>query len=346
MSALAPPRRLLRAGVAQMRATDDRDANFRCCARLCAAARDRGCALLCLPECFHFIGGGSTCLASGDIAEPLTGPTIARFKALAVEHGLTLALGGFQEAVDGAGTAAAAAAASGGGGGATAAAGAIRKKVYNTHLVISAAGEIVAAYRKLHLFDYKDGGLVESNFTTAGDTPCVTPLGEYTLGLSTCYDLRFPALYQLLRAMGAHILLVPAAFTLKTGRAHWHTLLRARAIETQSYVLAAAQVGQHTSRRASFGHAMIVDPWGTVVAEAKHGFPVTTRSDAEEEEVRQQGQVVVADLDLGLVNTIRSKMPITDHMRPDVYGSPLEAHHRGRRLREQAAADARTDATS
>ena len=329
-----PPRRLLRAGVAQMCATDDRDANFRCCARLCAAARGRGCALLCLPECFHFIGGGAKGLASADIAEPLTGPTVERFKALAMEHGMALALGGFQEAV---GSAACA-------GDAASAAVAMPQKVYNTHLVISAEGEIVATYRKLHLFDYKAGGLVESSFTVAGNAPCVSPLGAFNLGLSTCYDLRFPALYQLLRALDAHIILVPAAFTLKTGRAHWHTLIRARAIETQSYVLAAAQVGQHTHRRASFGHAMIVDPWGTVLVEANEAFAATC-SDAEEEEVRQQGQVIVADLDLGLVEQVRKNMPIAEHTRPDVYGSPLEAH-RARKLREQHTAEASKGATS
>ena len=150
---------------------------------------------------------------------------------------------------------------------------------------------------------------MESSFTIAGDEAKVVKCDQgINFGLSTCYDLRFPELYQVLRSLEANVMLIPSAFTEKTGVAHWHILCRARAIETQSYVLAAAQGGAHNEKRTSFGHALIIDPWGNIVAEGEKNEMMSSGS-----------QLLVADLDLELIQQIRQKMPIEIHKRHDVY---------------------------
>ncbi|KAI8989311.1 nitrilase [Pilobolus umbonatus] len=180
--------------------------------------------------------------------------------------------------------------------------------VYNTHIVINEQGSIMETYRKLHLFnvDIENGPrLMESDSTKEGTSivsPVATPLG--VLGLQTCYDMRFPELSLLLRRRGAELLAFPSAFTIKTGMAHWETLLRARAIENQSYVIASAQIGQHNEKRASYGNAMIVDPWGTVLAKC----PDTMES-----------SLAVAPIDLGYLRKIRLEMPVLEHRRNDLY---------------------------
>ena len=230
-------------------------------------------------------------MKSVDIAETLEGPTIQKYQDLARATNLTLSLGGFQEKSEDA------------------------SKVYNTHVVIDPTGTLIAAYRKIHLFDYEAGGLMESTFTLPGNriqtVQCAAVnCDAVTVGLSTCYDVRFPQMYQTLRDLGASLILVPSAFTVATGTAHWHCLLRARAIETQSYVLAAAQAGIHNEKRTSYGHALVVDPWGVVVAEA-HSEGEGEGSSAE--------QLLIVDVDLALVDRIRTKMPIAEHTRNDVY---------------------------
>ena len=179
------------------------------------------------------------------------------------------------------------------------------RKRYNAHVVVDASGSIRAAYRKIHLFDVDMGDvngpvLMESRTAAAGETlvTCDSPAGK--LGLTVCYDLRFPEMFARLRyELGCEMMLVPSAFTKPTGQAHWETLLRARAIETQSYVVAAAQAGTHSEGRASHGHAMVVDPWGKVVAEL----------DGEET------GIAVADVDLGYLKDVRSRIPVETHRR-------------------------------
>ncbi|KAG0161985.1 Nitrilase [Apophysomyces sp. BC1034] len=184
----------------------------------------------------------------------------------------------------------------------------ILNRIYNTHVVIDACGEIVSTYRKLHLFDVDIRGgprLMESDTTIGGKDvhqPICTPLGM--VGLQICYDIRFAELAISQRRRGADILTYPSAFTVKTGAAHWEPLLRARAIETQTYVIASAQRGQHNPKRESYGHAMIVDPWGTVVA-----------SCAESEEP----SLAFAPVDLEFLNKLRMDMPVMGHRRYDVY---------------------------
>lgn len=163
------------------------------------------------------------------------------------------------------------------------------------------AGELVGRYRKTHLFDVQlpDGRtLRESEGTTPGDESVVVDVLGYRVGLSICYDLRFPSLFAALAERGAELFTVPAAFTDQTGAAHWHVLLRARAIEWQCWLVAAGQWGQHPGSRRSYGHSSIVDPWGTVVAEAsnREGF-------------------VVADLDKRWLQDVRRRIPCAEHRR-------------------------------
>jgi deaminated glutathione amidase len=192
------------------------------------------------------------------------------------------------------------------------------RRVYNTHVIVNDQGLVQARYHKIHLFDVDIPGQVslQESATTAPGTDIVvcenTPLG--TLGLTTCYDVRFPEQYQALRRRGADIVLVPSAFTVPTGQAHWHTLLRARAIETQCYVLAAAQYGRHNEKRTSFGHALAVDPWGTILADAG-GYPSNDDDNHDDNVVLPQPppSIITAEIDLDYLQQIRAHMPIEMH---------------------------------
>jgi len=275
-----------RLAVAQMCSGGDTEANLAACERLAGLASRAGCALLCLPECCTFLGERDVDALS--VAEPLPegGPLLRRLQELARSHNLWLSLGGVPEASS------------------------TPQRRYNTHVVLSNTGQVVAAYRKLHLFDLEipaSVSLRESNVTLPGASvaPSVaSPVGA--LGLAVCYDLRFPEVFTALRhTHGAQVILLPAAFTRPTGEAHWETLLRARAIETQCFLAAAAQCGQHNAKRASHGHACIIDPWGTVLARVPEGPDV-------------EG-IAVAEVDLRWLRTVRERMPIDAHRRADVY---------------------------
>ncbi|CAD7702793.1 unnamed protein product [Ostreobium quekettii] len=252
------------------------ETNYSVCRDLALQAANANCRMLFLPECFSLLGDHHS--VSIEKAESLDGPAMARYTALAKELGIWLSLGGFQET------------------------GPDKDHIYNTHVIVSDKGEIVAKYRKIHLFNVDIPGgpmLLESRFTAAGEelVTCDAPVGR--LGLTVCYDLRFPELYQKLRfEHGADILLIPSAFTKPTGEAHWEVLLRARAVECQCYVIAAAQAGKHNDKRESYGHSMIIDPWGAIVAKLED--PLATG-------------IAVADVDLGYVNRLRATMPIEGH---------------------------------
>lgn len=279
-----------RLAVGQMTSTGDTDTNLAACARLASQAAAAGASLLSLPECCTFLGDRDTDALGVAEALPQGGRVLSHLQALAQKHKLWLSLGGVPEASDVAG------------------------KRYNTHLVLDDTGAIVAKYRKIHLFDLElpsqGVSLRESNVTLPGtEAPPVveTPVGR--CGMAVCYDLRFPGMFSRLvhRPDGAEVLLIPAAFTVPTGEAHWETLLRARAIETQCYVAAAAQGGQHSAKRASYGHAMIIDPWGTVVARVAEG-PIA------------EG-IAVADIDADWLRVVRERMPLGQHRRPEVYAN-------------------------
>lgn len=265
-----------RAAICQLRSTSDAEASLRAAEELIRAAAAAGAAFVGTPENTNFLGPHAEKVRR---AEPLDGPTCARFAALARELGIHLLLGSFNERAGESGRCA------------------------NTSVLFGPDGARLAVYRKLHLFDVDvpDGvSFRESDTVVPGNEVVVaaTPLGRF--GLSICYDLRFGELYRALVERGAEVLLVPSAFTAATGRPHWEVLLRARAIESQCFLIAPAQWGHHDDGglRESFGQAMIVDPWGEVLARVPDGVGFA-----------------LAEIDLDRVARVRAAIPIAAHRR-------------------------------
>jgi predicted amidohydrolase len=259
---------------AQMVSGPDRTKNLEVATRLVRRAAERGATLVGLPENVAWMGSEKD---RPSAAEPLDGPTLTRFAELARELRIHLLAGSIMEA------------------------GAPGGRVYNTSVLLGPDGQRLALYRKIHLFDAEvgDGAKYRESDTVApGESPVTaeTPFG--TVGLTICYDLRFPELYRALSRAGATLLTVPAAFTLMTGKDHWEVLLRARAIENQAYVLAPAQGGRHTDQRVTYGQAMVVDPWGLVVARTSDG----------------EG-LAVAEVDTELLGRVRKNLPALRHRR-------------------------------
>jgi predicted amidohydrolase len=266
-------RRVLAAAV-QMTSTADVESNLGTAERLVAEAARRGAAFVGLPENFAFLRSEGQPVPG---PQALDGPWVARMAELARRHSLTLLLGSLPERIEGDG------------------------RVYNTSVLLGPDGAVRATYRKIHLFDIDLPGmehLKESRAVRPGAAPVVAQTAFGPLGLSICYDVRFPELYRLLARSGARVLAVPSAFTDRTGRDHWEVLLRARAIENLAYVVAPAQVGVHGRGRASHGHAMIVDPWGRVLAEVAEG----------------EG-LALASLDFESQDRLRRELPALDHVR-------------------------------
>jgi len=283
------------AAVVQLTCTSDKAANYQRAKELITRAkRDRNASVVFLPEAFDFIGESSKQTLS--LAEPLDGPLISDYRQLAKDLDLELSLGGFHEKREE---------------GSDAAAKGGRERVRNTHAWINCEGDLVATYRKTHLYDVDIPERVvrikESDFAEPGDR-LVKPVQSQRIGrvgLGICYDLRFPEMSLSLAkgGGGADVLTYPSAFMVATGLAHWETLLRARAIECQCYVVAAAQTGKHNAKRSSYGHSMIVDPWGRVVAQCSEG----------------EG-VAAAPIDLDYLARVRQDMPVAAHRRHDLYG--------------------------
>ncbi len=245
----------LRVAAVQLSSQHDVEENLRAVERGVEEAAELGAQLVLLPENFASMGSeaGKRGLAEevGDLRAPLQ----ARLSALACRRRLWLLAGGMPERSPD------------------------EARPFNTCVVFDREGQVCASYRKLHLFDVTlpDGSqLRESESTSPGREPVVVDIDGFKVGLSICYDLRFPELYRRLVDAGAELLVVPAAFTLQTGKDHWHVLLRARAIESQCWVLAAAQWGRHPGGRACYGHSLLADPWGTVVSEASDGVGVVS----------------------------------------------------------------------
>jgi deaminated glutathione amidase len=254
------------AAAVQMNSLPDLHKNLVQAEELIDLAVRRGAELVALPENFSFLGDEASKMAQ---AEPIAQESEKFLKTIAQKFQITLLGGGFPVPVNG--------------------------KVYNTALLIGPSGQELARYEKVHLFDVNlpDGNTYrESETVVAGSQlPNVVPTKELgNLGLSVCYDVRFPELYRHLSQMGAEILFVPAAFTAYTGKDHWQVLLQARAIENTCYVIAPAQTGKHNAIRQSHGHAMIVDPWGTILADAgdEIGVAVAAIEPARLEQVRRQ----------------------------------------------------------
>jgi len=231
----------------QMTSTADRRKNMDTALRLVGEAAELGARLVGLPENFSFMGREEERIAG---AETLEGPTVSALREVARSRGLHVLAGSIAEKVDEPG------------------------KTANTSVLIADDGAIVASYRKIHLFDVAipDGArYAESETVLPGDKVVIAPTALGRVGLTVCYDLRFPELYRALATLGAEVITIPSAFTLFTGKDHWEVLVRARAIENLTYVLAPAQVGRHSSTRVTFGNAMIVDPWGVVLARCPDG---------------------------------------------------------------------------
>jgi len=242
-------RRTLVAAV-QLSSQADVARNLGACERLVAEAAARGARIVVLPENFAFFGEETARLAAAERLGDTRAPIQSALAAFARASGVYVVGGGMPERSDD------------------------PERPFNTLVCFSPGGELIASYRKIHLFDVElaDGtSLCESAKTSAGTEAVVALLDGFRVGLSICYDVRFPELYRRLADQGAELLLVPAAFTLHTGKDHWHVLLRARAIEAQAYVAAAAQWGKHPLGRSTYGHALVADPWGTVTAEASDG---------------------------------------------------------------------------
>lgn len=266
----------MRAAVVQMTSVDDVATNLSSADALVREAAGRGADLVALPENFAFLrreGSPVPC------AQGLGGEIVSRLRSWARELRIWIVGGSFPEAI------------------------AEDSRVHNTCVCCSPAGDVAGVYRKIHLFDVdlrESGGdaYAESAVVAPGDALALvsTPFGE--VGLSICYDLRFPELYRALAARGARFLAVPSAFTPQTGKDHWEVLLRARAIENQAFVLAPAQCGRHSAARSSHGRSMIVDPWGIVLAQAG-----------------DEPGVAVADCSIDLQERVRSRLPALQHRR-------------------------------
>jgi predicted amidohydrolase len=274
------------AAAVQLTSTADRARNLETADRLTRAAAAAGASLVLLPEKWSVLGTPEETAAG---AEPFDGPALRWASATARELGIDLVAGSIAERVPG------------------------QEKGSNTSVHFGPDGEVQATYRKLHMFDVEVGGRVyrESDHEQPGDEIVVTHTADGTeLGMTVCYDLRFPELYRILAVRGARVLLVPAAFTLATTREHWEVLLRARAIEDQCFVVAANQVGEHAPGIRSGGRSMIVDPWGVVLAQAP---------DTE--------TFITAELDLARLQEIRRSLPSLANRHPTAYQWPQEVLH-------------------
>jgi predicted amidohydrolase len=278
----------MRAAAIQLNSTGDKARNVNAAERLVRAAAADGAELVVLPEKWNVLGDSMIVLQG---AEPLDGPTISAARTWARELGIHLVAGSIPERAEG------------------------QEKAFNTSTLIGPDGELEGRYRKIHMFDVDVGGVTyrESDQEEPGDEVVIATLGGalegVTLGLTVCYDLRFPELYRILAVRGATVITVPSAFTLETGRDHWEVLLRARAIENQAFVIGANQIGEAPPHYRSYGRSAIVDPWGVVLAQAP------------DEEC-----FVAADLDLELQDRVRTTLPSLANRRPESYQWPEEAH--------------------
>jgi deaminated glutathione amidase len=275
----------LRAAAVQLNSNDEKPRNLEAAERLVRAAAADGAELVALPEKWNLLAAGDRLLAG---AEPLDGPSLGAARRWARELEIHLLAGSIPERAG--------------------------ERAYNTSVLIAPDGSDLAVYRKIHMFDVDLGGVAyrESEHEEAGTEIVgadVDGLGQ--VGLSVCYDLRFPELYRILAVRGARLLAIPSAFTEATGRDHWEPLLRARAIENQAFVLAPNQVGEAPPHFSSHGHSAIVDPWGTVLASAPAGECF-----------------VAADLDLDAQDRVRQSLPSLANRRAEAYAWPqlTEAH--------------------
>jgi predicted amidohydrolase len=274
---MAEGRGKIRAAAVQMSSTPQKDQNLEATGKLIREASEDGAQLAALPELWSCHGLEKV---YRDNAEPVPGPTTEFLGGLAAELGIYVLGGSILEGAPDS------------------------QRLHNTSTLFGPDGELMAVYRKIHLFDVSVGGkeYLESSTIAPGDEILTAGVDGTTLGLSVCYDLRFPELYRLLALAGAEILMVPSAFTLQSGKDHWELLLRARAVENQAYVVAPAQWGQKADGRWTYGRSVIVDPWGTVLSTCpdRDGY-------------------ALADLDLDYLDRFRTEFPSLANRRPQAY---------------------------
>jgi deaminated glutathione amidase len=274
----------IRVACVQMTSRADKAVNLEAAERLVGQAASTGADVVVLPEKWNAIGTAAELHAA---AEPIDGgDSVEAMTSWARSHGVTIVGGSITERREG------------------------RDKLSNTSLVVDPEGTVVATYRKIHLFDVEVGGVTyrESEAEEPGDEPVVAHVEDWRIGLSVCYDVRFPELYRILALEGAELVTVPAHFTTPTGKDHWHVLLRARAIENQCYVAAAAQVGETLHGKPAYGRSLIADPWGIVLAQAP-----------------DEPTVITAELDRARLGEIRAKLPSLANRQPDAYRWPAPA---------------------
>jgi predicted amidohydrolase len=271
---------MMRVAAVQLNSTDDKARNLETAERLVRAAAADRAALVALPEKWSILGEPDALRAG---AEPLDGPALTAAAAWARDLGIHLVAGSVAERLPGG------------------------DRLANTSVLLGPDGDQLAVYRKIHLFDVDVGGVAyrESALEDAGEELVTAPVGDVELGMEICYDVRFPELSRILALRGARLITLPSAFTRPTGSGHWEVLVRARAIENQVFVLAAGQIGQAPPHYDSWGHSMIVDPWGVVLAEAP------------DEEC-----FVAADLDLAAQERVRETLPSLANRRPAAYVWP------------------------
>jgi deaminated glutathione amidase len=272
----------MRAAIVQINACHtDREMNVANALRLVDEAAAQGAEFVLLPEYMTFNGSYSLFEA---MSETVPGSTTELISAKAKEHGISIHAGSLIEKSE------------------------VPGKFYNTSTVFNPQGELVATYRKMHLFDIDVPGEIkdtESAYIKPGEQLRTVDMPGFRLGLSICFDLRFPELYRALAGAGAEVLVIPSLFAMATGKVHWHILARAKAIENHAFVLAAGQHGQNMDGAPFFAHSLIVDPWGTILAEAP--------GDAE--------AVIVADLDLSQVARRREQIQVLELRHPELYSN-------------------------
>jgi len=267
----------LRVAAIQMNTQDNKESNVARAETLIDEAAAGGARFVAMPEYCNYLGEDKP----GN-AESIPGPTTERFRRKAIQHGIYLHCGSVIETGP-------------------------NGKVYNTTVVYDPKGNELGRYRKIHLYDvsHLGGQYCESTVVEPGDGVVTVDVDDWRVGLSICYDIRFPELYRALAERGAQILMIPAAFTLYTGKDHWEVLQRARAIENAAFVICPAQFGSHPPAKQSFGNTMVIDPWGTVIARAQEG-----------------DTVVLADLDMEYRSEVLKKVPALDHRHP-LFGGPV-----------------------
>ena len=267
----------LKIGLAQLNSGDSKADNLRAIEEAVHTLADQGAELIILPEHADFIGPDARKRAEAE--EFGASSYLAAISAMAAARSCHIHIGSYLEKD--------------------------AELIYNTAVVFGPSGECLARYRKLHLFDVEIPGgknYLESAVISAGAETALFSIGPFSFGMATCYDLRFPELFRRLALKGANVILLPAAFTLQTGRDHWEILLRARAIENQCWVAGVGQWGSAPPHHLCYGRSMVIDPWGLVTAQAQDA--VTT---------------LVARIDLGSLRAVRTRFPALDHIRRDLF---------------------------